>query len=252
MGETTRRPRRGDDPPPGDGPPATGPSATGRTLGHFACFRLGAPFWELPPTDRGKALRVWAAGARSVPGRTSLYQLYPTRAEADLLVWAAAMADDPAAPDELFRELGRAAARARRWLEPGLTFWGLTRPSPYVREASKTAIDPLADERARYLVVYPFVKTHDWFRLDLDRRRELMGEHIRVGRRHGDVRQLLLYSFGLQDQDFVVVYETPDLALFSDLVHELRATEARAYTARDTPILTGVRRTVDDLVEMWC
>jgi len=227
------------------------PSPPDRTLSHFASFRLGAAFWELPPADRGQTLRDGLAGLETVAGSTHLYQLYPTRAEADLLVWTAAPADDPAAPDELFRELARAAAGARRWLEPGLVLWGLTRPSPYVREASKTAIDPLAGERGRYLVVYPFVKTHDWFRLDLDRRRELMGEHIRVGRRYGDVRQLLLYSFGLQDQDFVVVYETADLALFSDLVHELRATEARAYTARDTPILTAVRRTADELADLW-
>ena len=65
-----------------------------------------------------------------------------------------------------------------------------------------------------------------------------MGEHIRVGRQFAEVRQLLLYSFGLQDQEFVVVYETPDLAAFS-AVRELRGTEARRFTSLDTPVLTG-------------
>jgi chlorite dismutase len=68
----------------------------------------------------------------------------------------------------------------------------------------------------------------------------MMNEHIRLGKSYPQIKQLLLYSFGLQDQEFVVVYEMEDLPLFSDLVHELRSTEARRYTERDTPLITAI------------
>jgi chlorite dismutase len=150
-----------------------------------------------------------------------------------------------------FERFATATAPHRQWFEPGETLWGLTRPSPYVRKSSSTTIDPIDGERLPYLFVYPFVKTHDWYALEMEERRKLMGEHIQVGRRFGDVNQLLLYAFGLQDQDFVVVYEGRDPARFSELVQELRGTAARAYTARDTPILTAVHRSDEELARLF-
>jgi chlorite dismutase len=68
----------------------------------------------------------------------------------------------------------------------------------------------------------------------------MMNEHMRIGHEYGDVRQVLLYATGIDDQEFVVAYETEDLARFQSLVIDLRATEARRYTLRDTPVLTGI------------
>lgn len=211
-----------------------------RTVSLFATFRGTPRLWEAQGGERRKVLDDWREALARGVDRVETYSVYPSRGEADLLVWAAQAADEAAAPGSFFQAFARACSPFRGWLEPATTLWGMTKPSEYVRRESSTAIDAVGGERLPYLVVYPFVKTHEWFRLDAEERRRLMGEHIRVGRQYGDVRQLLLYSFGLQDQDFVVVYETRDLARFSELVHELRATEARAYTARDTPIHTAV------------
>ena len=88
--------------------------------------------------------------------------------------------------------------------------------------------------------MYPFTKTADWYLLGRDTRQGMMNEHIRIGKEFREITQLLLYSFGLQDQEFVVVYETDDLTLFSRLVYDLRDTEARRYTKGDTPLHTAV------------
>ena len=80
----------------------------------------------------------------------------------------------------------------------------------------------LSDQRTPYLVLYPFVKTIDWYLLGKDTRQGMMNEHIRIGHQYPEIKQLLLYSFGLQDQEFIVVYETEDLLKFSDLVNEMR------------------------------
>ena len=68
----------------------------------------------------------------------------------------------------------------------------------------------------------------------------MMNEHIKLGKQFFDIKQLLVYSFGLQDQEFVVSYETEDLPKFSDLVHQLRSTEGRKYTLLDTPLITAI------------
>jgi chlorite dismutase len=112
-------------------------------------------------------------------------------------------------------------------------------------------VDPFSTERKRYLVGYPFVKTMDWYLMSRDARQGMMNEHIRVGHQYPEIKQLLLYSFGLQDQEFIVVYETDDLPMFSDLVNDLRATEARRYTQRDTPIFTAVYHPAETTLGLW-
>ena len=85
--------------------------------------------------------------------------------------------------------------------------------------------------------------------MSMDARQGQMNEHIKLGKQYPEIKQLLLYSFGLQDQEFVVSYETEDLAKFSELVNMLRQTEARRHTSLDTPIITGIYRTASQFSE---
>lgn len=220
------------------------------TLNLFATFRATAAFWEMDGASRRGTAEAWRRDLEGAVERVEIYQVYPARGDADLLAWAAGAVESDDAPDRFLHRFARAVAPHRPWFTPGPTLWGLTRPSEYVRRASSTTIEPLRGDRLPYLIVYPFVKPHGWYALEPDERRRLMGEHIRVGREYGDVNQLLLYSFGLQDQDFVVVYETRSLERFSRLVHELRGTEARGYTDRDTPIFCAAHRPGDHLAEI--
>lgn len=88
--------------------------------------------------------------------------------------------------------------------------------------------------------------------MNQETRQGMMNEHIRIGKRYEFIKQLLLYSFGLQDQEFVVVYETDDLAVFSQLVNDLRMTEARRFTLGDTPVHTAVYHTPEEALSIWC
>ncbi len=222
-----------------------------RTLSHFAAFRLSREYWLEPSGARRERLRPWLEELRRAVPRVDLYQVYPTRGDVDLLLWSALPADEPAAPGQFFSAFSQATHPMRPYLEPGATLWGLTRPSPYARRGSDRAIDAVDGDRLPYLVVYPFVKTADWYLKDREERQGMMNEHIRIGRQYDDVRQMLLYSFGLQDQEFVVVYEMEDLTRFSDLVRDLRETEARAYTQRDTPLWTALYRQPDEELALW-
>jgi chlorite dismutase len=112
-------------------------------------------------------------------------------------------------------------------------------------------MDPFGGPRKPYLVVYPFSKTTDWYLMSREARQGMMNEHIRIGKQYEEISQLLLYSFGLQNQEFVVVYEMDDLTRFSDLVNELRDTEGRRYTLRDTPVRSAVYHPAEETLALW-
>jgi chlorite dismutase len=181
----------------------------------------------------------------------NIYQVFPTSAQADILVWTAVTADDPAVAGRFFAALARATAPHGRLLELSDTLWGFTKPSVYSRSRSNQEIDPFNQERKSYLVVYPFIKTGNWYLMSRDARQGMMNEHIKLGKQYPAITQLLLYSVGLQDQEFVVSYETDDLGLFSDLVYQLRSTEVRRYTERDTPLYTAIHHPAQETLALW-
>ncbi len=164
----------------------------------------------------------------------------------DLLFWRMAPSVDA---------LERAAATLLRsglgpWLTVRQSLIGRIGPSQYVRKPTDQEQSPFDGERSRYLVVYPFTKSTDWYLLSKEARQGVMNEHMRVGHDYPTIRQALAYSFGLDSQDFVVAYETDDLVAFGDLVRALRSTESRRSTVSDTPILLGIHRAMDEILDL--
>ncbi|HEX3606239.1 MAG TPA: chlorite dismutase family protein, partial [Candidatus Dormibacteraeota bacterium] len=94
--------------------------------------------------------------------------------------------------------------------------------------------------RGKYMFVYPFVKTREWYRLPADERWRIMQEHIKLGREYPSVDLNTSYSFGLDDQEFVVAFESDSVSDFLDLVHEMRESEASTHTVRDVPSFTCI------------
>jgi chlorite dismutase len=128
-----------------------------------------------------------------------------------------------------------------KWCSTPYSFLAMTKPSEYSDE-SRLEVRP---GHGRYLFVYPFVKTRAWYAKSADERYRIMQEHIRIGREYPDIDLNTSYSFGLDDQEFVVAFEGDDPARFLDLVQRLRTTEASAYTKRDTPTFTCVATSVE-------
>jgi chlorite dismutase len=162
----------------------------------------------------------------------------------DLLFWRMAPSVDAletAAAGLLRAGLGR-------WLTVRHSLIGRIGPSQYVRKATDQEQSLFAGDLSRYLVVYPFTKSTDWYLLSKEARQGIMNEHMRVGHEYPMIRQALAYSFGLDSQEFVVAYETDDLVAFGDLVRALRSTESRRSTVSDTPILLGIHRPMDEIL----
>jgi chlorite dismutase len=177
---------------------------------------------------------------------TETYSLIGLKPGIDLLVWQLAGSVD-ALEEESARLLRSGLGR---WMTVRESFTGLIGDTQYVVRPTSQEQTLFEGDRARYLIVYPFTKTTEWYLTSREVRQGSMNEHMRVGHTYPQVRQLLAYSFGLDDQDFLVAYETDELPAFSALVRDLRATESRRSTLRDTPILLGIHRPAAEIVEL--
>lgn len=222
-----------------------------RVVSHLALYSFQDGWWQLSSDKRERSFRDLARRLERAADAAWFYQVTPFAIDGDFLVWTSSRFVDAGTPATFARNVGEALAPARAWLRTSDVLWGFTRPSQYSRAKSQQEIDPFEPARRTYLVIYPFTKTVDWYLLARDSRQGMMNEHIRLGKQYREISQLLLYSFGLQDQEFVVAYEMEDLAVFSDLVYELRDTDARKFTLNDTPLHAGVFAGPDELASLF-
>lgn len=227
------------------------PEATPQTFNHFALVRFTEQHWAAPPVERHRGLCRWIESLRAEVDALHCYQVFGVEAASDLLVWSAVAGDDLEIPARFFARFAEALAPLRAHAVLNTALWGFTQSSQYTKTRSRQEIDPFTPERQPYLVMYPFTKTAAWYQHDREARRDMMMEHIRIGKQYEDITQLLLYSTGLQDQEFVVVYETRDLLRFSRLVTDLRSTAGRPYTERDTPLHTGIHQPGLEALQRW-
>ena len=129
------------------------------------------------------------------------------------------------------------------------TLFGIIRPSQYSKHLSVEQTINTQRTGAEYLVIYPFTKTTQWYQHSFEERRVLMKGHIAIGMKYPQIQQLLLYSFGLDNNEFIVSYETDKLEEFQTLVMELRSDPGRKYTKNDTPIFTCVYKPLDMILD---
>jgi chlorite dismutase len=165
------------------------------------------------------------------------FSLVGTRGDADLLLLT--QATNLERIHEFHVVLAQSGLMA--WCETPYSFLAMTKPSEYSEE-SRLEVRPA---HSKYLFVYPFVKTRAWYALDPKERWRIMQDHIKVGREYPSVDLNTSYSFGLDDQEFVVAFEGDEPAVFLDLVQRLRTTESSSFTQRDTPTFTCMSMSVE-------
>lgn len=226
----------------------------------FAFYKIDAAWRRLPADERAGQKEEFARAIQDWGPRLMLYSysLVGTRGDVDLLLWQATR--------DLDHLHGLAAALNRTALGAHLalthSYFAMTKRSIYLNryeqeylsayggdqplEHARIAINP---EGGKYLFVYPFVKTRDWYMLPHEERQRLMDEHIRVGHQWPDVKLNTTYSYGLDDQEFVVAFETDHIGRFLDLLMALRVTEASRYTLRDTPSFTCTALPIDECLD---
>jgi hydrogen peroxide-dependent heme synthase len=170
------------------------------------------------------------------------YEVSGLRADADVMVWWHSSSSD--ALQEAYSRLRRTALG--RSLAPVWSQMALHRPA----EFNKSHIPAfLAGEQPRrYLCVYPFVRSYEWYLLPDEERREMLAEHGRMARGYPDVRANTVASFALGDYEWMLAFEADELHRIVDLMRDLRASRARRHVREEVPFYTGRRRSVTELV----
>ena len=198
--------------------------------------------------DRGVVSKEVAELFEELADRVQVRGTYSTtgfRADADLMFWWIASSPDDV-QDLLVRlrrtELGRA-------LEVRAMFLGLVRPAEFAKDHLPAFVK--GEPPKRYMCVYPFVRTPEWYLLDPADRGRLLREHGEAGREYSDVLANTTSAFGLGDYEWILAFEAESPDRIVELIRRLRSTEARRYTKLEIPFFTGIRKdlasALDDL-----
>jgi chlorite dismutase len=240
-------------------PPAPTPAAHSQAAGgpaiqrqfvNFAFYKLDPAFRRLTADQKRQAREEFAAVANQRrQGLICLtYSTVGLRPDVDFVIWRIGSTSDQ------FQEQTAAINKTELagYLSTPWSFVSMTKRSQYIDKVdpfhtveSRTHIIP---GKRKYLFIYPFVKTRDWYLLPQPARQEIMDVHIRVGNKYPSVKLNTTYSFGLDDQDFVVAFESDEPKDFLDLVMDLRETQSSKFTQRDTPIFTCVQLPMDEIL----
>ncbi len=230
---------------PSGSPSAHGGPPVKRQVVCFSFYKVTPEWRRLPREEKAVHKQAFAdvLARWNKPGEflSLTYSTMGTRGDVDMCVWTIGYAVD---------ELNRMRAELMAtplggYLTTPHNFLAMTKRSQYSidreDESEGEGRGAIRPGGQKYNFIYPFWKTRPWYLLSAAERKRLMDEHIRIGLLYPRVKLNTTYSFGLDDQEFVVAFETNFPEDFLDLVQQLRETEISMYTLKDFPIFSCVR-----------
>ena len=171
------------------------------------------------------------------------YSTIGLRSDADFMLWM--IADSVEKMQILtskiyFTVLGK-------YIEPSQIYLSSSRKSIY---SNQVKYNFMTDQKPlKYNIVYPFIKSREWYLLPFEKRKKMMEEHIEVGRKFPNIRLNTSYSFGIHDQDFMLAFETDNLNDFQNLIIELRETKVSKYVVKDTPMIVCLHKDIEQVIK---
>lgn len=239
-------------------PSEAGVSAPKRPVAYqyvsFLFYKLDPAWRRLPQTERELGKKEFAQIVEEYTKdrkqfMVMTYSTMGTRSDTDFMMWRIGYSL------EFMQEFTAKllATKLGNYLTTPYSYLAITKRSIYVdkinpeHEEQRLRIIP---GKAKYLFMYPFVKTPEWYLLTKHTRQGMMDEHIIVGNKYPSVKLNTTYSFGLDDQEFSLAFETDKPEDFVNLLMDLRETQGRLYTLRDTPIFTCVNRGLKETLDL--
>ena len=207
-------------------------------------------FFQIDPKWRWMADLAKEESAREVENviknsgiKFRSYSTLGLRSDSDFLFWFAAKSIE-----EIQKIISKLYLTVfGKYIIATQTYLSCTRPSIYARKGRIISF-VAGNESKKYVVVYPFTKTREWYLLSQEERQKMMDEHIDVSQKYPDIVLNTTYSFGIDDQDFMLAFETDDLRNFQDLIMELRETKVSKYVKVDTPMIPCVKKDIMPLI----
>jgi chlorite dismutase len=220
-------------------------SATSTYFLNFSFFKVDSKWRWLNEIGKEEAAKEFASliEVANTKMRVRTYTTLGIRADADFMLWM--ISDSVEKMQTLTSKIYSTVLG--KYVEPSQVYLSASRPSVYVNKVTQgfaTGEEPL-----KYVIVYPFVKSREWYLLPFEQRKKMMEEHIIIGRKFPEIRLNTSYSFGLHDQDFMLAFETNNLINFQDLIIQLRETQVSRYIVRDTPMIVCLYKGIIDIIK---
>jgi chlorite dismutase len=218
----------------------------------FTFFKVAPEWRRLDAIDRDAQIAELAEVVESWASRNLIrcYSTVGTRGDVDFMIWQVSyeLEDLQQMAGEL---LGTALGG---YLTTPHSYLSMTKHSAYVEKYAGPGQDratrlSLAPGEHKYLFVYPLTKMREWYGLPAEERQAIMNQHIAVGASYPSVKLNTTYSFGIDDQEFTLAFESDVPGDFLDLVQELRASTSSAYTLSDVPIFTCIAASARGMLE---
>ena len=171
------------------------------------------------------------------------YSTVGFRADADLMLWL--HGDSPDVLQRALVEFRRTTVG--RLIEPTWMFMGAVKPAEFTADHAPAFVKGTPPEK--FLCVYPFVRTPEWYLLPREERGELLREHGGAGREFPEVLANTTSAFGLGDWEWILAFEAERADSLVDCIRRLREAKARLYTKVEIPFVTGIRKSVADVLD---
>jgi chlorite dismutase len=200
----------------------------------WAVFRRNPehPVVEPDETELTDILQLIEDNGVTVRG---FYDVSGLRADADLMIWL----HGPTA-EGLQRDLRR--LRRTELLKNLLPVWNamaVHRDAEFNRAHVPGFLRGVPPKE--WLVVYPFVRSYEWYLLPEEERRAMLADHGRKGAAFTGVTANTVASFALGDYEWILPMEAEELTELVDMMRDLRYTEARRHVREEVPFYTGRR-----------
>jgi len=204
----------------------------------YPCFKATRAFGELDADDAAKEVENVFEGWEGEVSVRGVYSTRGLRADTDLMLWL--VGPTPDAVQDALVEFGR--TQAGRELEVSWTFAGVVKPAEFTSDHAPAFVR--GEPPKRYLCVYPFVRTPEWYLIPSEERAEMLREHGEIGREFPDVLANTTSAFGINDWEWILAFEADELDRIVDCIRRLRAAAARRFTKEEIPFVTGIRKSV--------
>src|ERR671916_2640281 len=218
-------------------------SATSTYFLNFSFFKVDSKWRWLNELGKEEAAKEFASliEVANTKMRVRIYSTLGLREDSEFMLW---MISESVEKMQVFTSKVYLTVFGK-YIESSKVYLSSYRPSLYSRKTETLPgylLDHNEKENApmKYAIVYPFVKSREWYLLPFEDRMQMMEEHITVGRKFPQVRINTSYSFGIGDQDFMLAFETNDLMVFQDLIVQLRETRVSKYVIKDTPMMVCI------------
>jgi len=209
----------------------------------FSFFKVDPKWRWMADLAKEESAREVDAVIKNSGIKIRTYSTLGLRDDADFLFWFAAKS-----VEEIQNVVSKLYSTVfGKYIAPSRTYLSCTRPSMYAKKGKPMSFVAGNDPK-KYVVVYPFRKSTEWYLLTREKRQELMDEHIEVSQKYAQISLNTTYSFGIGDQDFMLAFEVDDLRDFQDLIMDLRETRVSRYVTADIPMIPCVNRDIVPLI----